>query len=97
MSRQTKRRLPGDAERLFQKMVLLSENEGDGEFCDRYPLTSKFLKYLGFPTTEAVEKAADQIRMYAHQDGWCHPMMDVKNDELFCGPDVRKSWDSYNS
>jgi hypothetical protein len=94
MSYQNKRPLPEDAERLFQRMVQLVEKEGAG-YQDWHPLTHEFLENLGFRTPETVEKATLQIRLYAHQDGWCHPAMYVEDNKLFCAPDVARSWDAY--
>lgn len=89
MTNQKKRQLPDDAERLFKKMVLLPEGSHD--------LDTKFLDRLGFPTTEDVRKALDQILLYAHQDGWCPPATYIEGNALFCGPGMCESWNSYRS
>ena len=86
--------MPDDAGRLFRKMVQLVQKEGT-EHRDLHDLTPEFLRYLGFPTAEAVKEATQQIRLYAHQDDWCHPAMYVEADKLFCAPDVVDSWNAY--
>jgi len=94
MSNREKRALPDDAERLFCQMVRLVQKE-DAEYQDWHDLSPEFLDYLGFPTAEGVEKATLQIRLYAHQDGWCHPAMYVEDGRLFCCADVVESWNDY--
>jgi hypothetical protein len=93
MSHQKKRPLSEDAERLFQKMVQLVQEKG-AEYQDWHQLTHEFLAYLGL-TAQAVKNATEQIRLYAHQDRWCHPAMYVEGDKLFCAPDVVESWNAY--
>lgn len=87
MSNQRKRRLPDDAERLFGRIALLPQGTHD---------LDRLHKELGFPTPQEVSKAIDLILQYAHQDGWCHPAIYVENNELFCGPNVCKSWNGYS-
>ncbi len=82
-----------DAERLFLK-VAQKEAEGHQHTRD---LTPQFLEYLGFPTVDAVKRAADEIRGYAYYDKWdggvC--LMDVQDGKLVCGPHVEQAWDDY--
>jgi hypothetical protein len=94
MGNQKTRRLPDDAERLFRKMAQFAKEETRG-YQDRHRLTPEFLNDLGFSTPDAVKKACEQIRLYAHQDAWCRPPMYVEDGELFCSLDVVKSWDAY--
>jgi len=75
-------------------MVQLVEKKC-ADYQDWHPLTHEFLEYLGFRTANDVDEATLQIRLYAHQDGWCHPAMYVEDNKLFCAPDVAQSWAAY--
>jgi len=81
------------AERLFLK-VAQKETEGHQTTRD---LTVQLLEYLGFPTVDAVRRAADEIRGYAYHSKWdggvC--LMYVEDAKLVCGPHVEQAWDDY--
>lgn len=94
MSRETGLSPMGDAaERLFLK-VARREAEGHQNARD---LTVEFLEYLGFPTIDAVKRAADEIRGYADHSKWdggvC--LMRIEDGKLVCGPYVKQAWDDY--
>lgn len=81
------------AETLFLK-VAQKETEGHQ---NTYDLTVEFLEYLGFPTIDAVKRAADEIRGYAHHSKWdggvC--LMRIEDGKLVCRPYVKQAWDDY--